>query len=145
MHTCCFRRPEDKKKSHQAFKYQSLLLNDWYQLHWSDIGYRYWAEMNKQQLEIWSRGYVHCAVTSPSTRTSNSASFFSAKHSAEEKLIKSSMKEKSNWLLQKQRSEAHWRDEMRHEWSERKRKEKTGWIGASFVQGGASAQERRDG
>lgn len=46
----------------------------------------------------------------------------SAKHFPEEKLIKSSMREKSNWLLQKQRSQVHWRDEMSHEWSERKGK-----------------------
>jgi len=52
---------------------------------------------------------------------SNSASFMSDKHFSEDTLIKSSLRgKKSNWLLQKQRSQVHWRDEMSHEWSERK-------------------------
>lgn len=73
-------------------------------------------------LWLYSSLRYYCTAMNPITKGSNSASFMSAKHLPEEKLIKSSMREKSNWLLQKQRSQVHWRDEMSHEWSRRKEK-----------------------
>lgn len=47
-----------------------------------------------QQPQILIHGYVYCTVINPMTKGYNSASFMSAKHFPEEKLIKSSMREK---------------------------------------------------